>query len=222
MTHEGLSKIIQGSARRVLHGILPDARLPMKCVVLTQHKCNKSHNRMLVATVEACRRVGNTFIYLSVWCCTFNNDTSYGKVSPHFVKYKGGSQHSSCTYNKAYIRAEQLLKRLLKKTSAVKGKRMKHQLLSQHINGLPTDSQSMDNMFIQEKYASITCNFIFLYICLCVPDYKYNIQRVAAWPHLVSFLSIVVFKLDCNIFIRCFRAVKYNLNQLTTKSSVAR
>lgn len=67
MTNEDLSKIIEGSGTRVLHGILPDAQLPMKCVALTkQHKWNKSHNRMLVATVEACRRVGNTFIYLSV------------------------------------------------------------------------------------------------------------------------------------------------------------
>lgn len=176
MTNEDLSKIIEGSGTRVLHGILPDAQLPMKCVALTkQHKWNKSHNRMLVATVEACRQVGNTFIYLCVWCCTFNNDTSYGNVSPHFVKYKGGSQHSSCTYNKAYIRAEQLLKRPLKKNLSSKRKENEAPAaLPAHQRSSHRQPEHGYNMFIQEKYASITCNFIFFFICLCVPDHKYN------------------------------------------------
>ena len=57
MTHEGLSRMIGRCGGRVLHGALPDARLPMKCTVLTQQsECSKSHDKVLATIAEACRR----------------------------------------------------------------------------------------------------------------------------------------------------------------------
>ena len=67
MTHEDLSRMIERCGGRVLHGALPDARLPMKCTVLTQQsECSKSHDKVLATITEACRRGWEVMSYAFV------------------------------------------------------------------------------------------------------------------------------------------------------------
>ena len=61
------SRMIERCGGRVLHGALPDARLPMKCTVLTQQsECSKSHDKVLATITEACRRGWEVMSYAFV------------------------------------------------------------------------------------------------------------------------------------------------------------
>ena len=67
----------------MLHGTLTDARLPIKCIVLTQQsECSKSHGKVLATIAEACRCEWEVLSY------AFVVDAERSGTTPEMEGYK--------------------------------------------------------------------------------------------------------------------------------------
>ena len=178
ITHGDLSRIIERCGGRVLHGALPDARLPMKCICLTQQsECSKSHDKVLATIAEACRREWEVLSY------AFVVDAERSGTTPEMEGYKLNLINIRQAPRTAVVHATQLTSDeinhsndpsafcLLKKALSSKNKENQtatssaanqRSVCRQIIQEPPKRPVHGYNMFVQEKYAgtvSLFCSY---------------------------------------------------------------
>ena len=112
MTHGDLSRIIERCGGRVLHGALPDARLPMKCIVLNAVKWMQQVAWQ--GSGNNCRGlqtwVGGDVIRFCGWRRTLRDHTRNGRLQAKFDEhFTAGAQDNSCSCSPTDIRLNQPL-----------------------------------------------------------------------------------------------------------------